>query len=211
MTTTRTTATATATCTQCEGFDTIRPATCTAQYLPSRLGGPVGPTETLCSSCASNTRIYCNIKPLAAEGLTNAELLARPTTQVPAAIAPTPRPYADWFQALLDRNEICADYRAFERAAYSGHISYGISMTDGYYAPEDFDAWVIGFRKAPTGSLYWGNDRRNDLAPQVNSYTAIIAQITFLPDTPSYNTLRHTTTPKRISNGEPITIFPAKD
>lgn len=211
MTTTRTTATAAPTCTECEGFGVTRPATCTAQYWGDSQYHPATGEETLCSSCASNTRAYTNIKPLAAQGLTNAELLARPTTQIPAITAPTPRPFADWFQALLDRDEICADYRAFERTAYSGYINYGISMTDGYYAPEDFDAWVIGFRKAPINSLYWGNDRRNDLAPQANSYAKIIAQITFLPDTPAYETLRHTTTPKRISNGEPINRLPHQD
>lgn len=35
----------------------------------------------------------------------------------------------------------------FERAVYGGYIGYGLSMTDGYYAPIDFEAWVRGFRK----------------------------------------------------------------
>lgn len=36
---------------------------------------------------------------------------------------------------------------AFERAVYSGYISYGLSMTDGHYAPIDFESWVKFFRR----------------------------------------------------------------
>lgn len=83
---------------------------------------------------------------------------------------PAPSTYAPWFQALLNQNESCTDLDAFEHTAYRGYIAYNLSMTDGHYAPEDFDAWVIGFRKAPIGQLYWGNDARHTLAPQVNAY-----------------------------------------
>lgn len=38
--------------------------------------------------------------------------------------------------------------RNFEKAAYSGYVQYGLSMTDGHYAPESFDRWVINFRKS---------------------------------------------------------------
>lgn len=97
--------------------------------------------------------------------------------------------FAPWFTLLLDRDEVCTDRDAFERASYKGHLAYSLSMTDGYFAPESFDDWVIGFRKDPIGQLYWGNDARHALAPQVNSYIAIIASTTFLPPTPSYPTL----------------------
>lgn len=51
-------------CTECAGFGIDRPATNTANYWPEAQGKPVGPQETLCDACASNTRTYCNIKPL---------------------------------------------------------------------------------------------------------------------------------------------------
>ncbi len=35
----------------------------------------------------------------------------------------------------------------FERALYSGHIGYNLSMTDGHYAPEPFEVWIAAFRK----------------------------------------------------------------
>ncbi|MFI6909761.1 hypothetical protein ACIBKY_51460 [Nonomuraea sp. NPDC050394] len=38
---------------------------------------------------------------------------------------------------------------AFEQAAYSGYVAYGLSMSDGYYAPISFDAWVHTFRSGP--------------------------------------------------------------
>ncbi|MCX4554160.1 hypothetical protein [Streptomyces sp. NBC_01500] len=85
--------------------------------------------------------------------------------------------FAGWFKTLIDQNATCTDFNAFERDAYRGHISYGLSMTDGRYAPQDFDAWVIGFRKDPVGSLYQENDARHQLAAQVNSYTRIIRQL----------------------------------
>lgn len=47
---------------------------------------------------------------------------------------------------------------AFERAAYSGYVAYGCSMTDGYYAPEAFEAWVTFFRKDPATAIRVGND-----------------------------------------------------
>jgi hypothetical protein len=79
--------------------------------------------------------------------------------------------FAAWFVALMEERTECTDADTFERTAYRGHISYELSMTDGYYAPEPFDSWVIGFRSDPAGSLYFGNDQRHALAPQVISYT----------------------------------------
>ncbi len=45
------------------------------------------------------------------------------------------------------------DPQAFERAVYSGYVGYGYSMTDGYYSPLDFEAWVYHFRQAVRGAL----------------------------------------------------------
>lgn len=47
---------------------------------------------------------------------------------------------------------------AFERAAYGGYVSYGYSMSDGYYAPIKFDAWVISFRRGQGREILNGND-----------------------------------------------------
>lgn len=112
---------------------------------------------------------------LAAFDARNAEVTeeaapVEPSVQVvawPAAPA-----FAAWFVALLDQNLECTDTDAFERKAYRGHISYSLSMTDGYYAPEDFDRWVGGFRIDPAGALYYGNDSRSEMAPMVNDYQA---------------------------------------
>lgn len=53
----------------------------------------------------------------------------------------------------------------FERAAYRGHISYNLSMTDGYYAPEAFEVWVKDFREDPAGMLA----RYNDFTPDAGA------------------------------------------
>ena len=47
---------------------------------------------------------------------------------------------------------------AFERAMYRGYVAYGRSMTDGYYAPMDFETWVKIFRSDPAGERRSGND-----------------------------------------------------
>jgi len=46
---------------------------------------------------------------------------------------------------------------AFERAAYRGYIAYGVSMTDGHYAPVDFEAWVTDFRRFPEANLKYND------------------------------------------------------
>jgi hypothetical protein len=84
----------------------------------------------------------------------------------------TPAPYAAWFVRLLDEKRECTDTEGFENIAYRGYVSYGLSMSDGYYAAEDFDQWVTVFRKDPVGQLYHGNESRNALAPQALSYAA---------------------------------------
>lgn len=157
-----------ATCTECAGFNIDRPATCVADYWPSALGKRNSGTEFLCDTCAANSHTYCNIRPLA-----SAPEVA--PTKAPEAPAEAPSAFAPWFQALLDQNLACADRKAFEAAAYYGHIAYNRSMTDGYYAPEDLEAWVIGFRKDPINALYWGNEARHTLAPMANDYLAGLA------------------------------------
>lgn len=42
------------------------------------------------------------------------------------------------------------DAAVWEQTMYVGHVSYELSMTDGHYAPEDFDRWVHWFRAQPT-------------------------------------------------------------
>jgi len=81
-----------------------------------------------------------------------------------------PRPYADWFQALLDREERCEDTSQFEHDAYQGYVCAGLADTDGHYAPMTLDHWVINFRRDPIASLYFNNDARHKLAPQALSY-----------------------------------------
>lgn len=87
--------------------------------------------------------------------------------------APARRTYPDWFLALLNRNQTMAP-RQFEALAYQGHIQYALSMTDGQYRPEGFDAWVINFRKAPIANLFAGNDLRHTLAPCAFAYIATL-------------------------------------
>jgi hypothetical protein len=82
--------------------------------------------------------------------------------------------YAPWFAALVSKREDCTDTDAFERDAYSGHLSYEIGGTDGHYGPEARDRWLHWFRQDPIRSLYNGNDKRHTLAPMVLSYMATI-------------------------------------
>lgn len=84
--------------------------------------------------------------------------------------AETHRPFAPWFRALLEQNLTLEDTEWFEEEAYRGSISYEYSMTDGWYAPEPKERWLYTFRKGAIGALYWGNDRRNSLAPYAVSY-----------------------------------------
>lgn len=60
----------------------------------------------------------------------------------------------------------------FERAAYSGHISYQVSMTDGHYAPEPFERWVHLFRQDPTWRC---NDAAYAIRDALDTYKARIA------------------------------------
>lgn len=50
------------------------------------------------------------------------------------------------------------DAATFERAAYSGYVGYGYSMTDGYYAPIKFESWVQDFRRNRGKGILFQND-----------------------------------------------------
>ncbi len=72
------------------------------------------------------------------------------------------------------------DPKAFERAVYSGYVGYGYSMTDGHYAPLDFEAWVYHFRQAVRGALARILGNGDDTA-------ALVRDDVFLHnDTPNY-------------------------
>jgi hypothetical protein len=74
-----------------------------------------------------------------------------------------------WFRDLLSQNRN-TDAVLFEQEAYRGYVSHGLSMTDGHFAPVDFETWVHSFRKAPVIDLYRSNDNRSALAPYVVNY-----------------------------------------
>jgi hypothetical protein len=44
---------------------------------------------------------------------------------------------------------------AFEQAAHDGYVNYGISMTDGYYAPEPKSATVASLRRGVPLDASW--------------------------------------------------------
>lgn len=64
----------------------------------------------------------------------------------------------------------------FERRVYSGYVGYGLSMTDGYYAPIKFDAWVKSFRANPDSWSVGGNDSRHTTA-DLDAYKAALATL----------------------------------
>lgn len=63
----------------------------------------------------------------------------------------------------------------FERAAYSGYVGYGQSMTDGFYAPEKFESWVKSFRKHPADHLNSQNDVSEDVKAALPLYLEALA------------------------------------
>lgn len=69
------------------------------------------------------------------------------------------------FEGVFDPNK-------FERAVYSGYVSYGLSMTDGYYAPMDFEAWVVSFRNDPARELNGENDTPQYVKDALPTYLA---------------------------------------
>lgn len=140
-------------CASCAGFEVDRASTCTAKYLPS--GSIPSPGRIpLCASCAANTRIYCDIRPIAEAAPQNA-----------------PHTFPSWYQRLLDLDMTCEDWKNFEAKAYLGYTRYCGSMHE---APMDLDKWLSRFRQNPIEVLFYQNDSRHDLASRVNSYTRII-------------------------------------
>lgn len=95
----------------------------------------------------------------------------------PAAVAAPAAPkYQTWFMNKLAENR-AMDSGTFERWAYRGYVSYELSMTDGHYAPEPFEAWVSQFRLDPIAELYRGNDNRNPLAVFAREYERGLTRI----------------------------------
>lgn len=64
----------------------------------------------------------------------------------------------------------------FEHRVYSGYVGYGLSMTDGYYAPISFEAWVTAFRANPDGWDRAGNDSQHTTA-DMDAYKAALATL----------------------------------
>lgn len=66
----------------------------------------------------------------------------------------------------------CFSPEVFERAMYSGHISYQLSMTDGHYAPEPAEVWIARFRQFP-GTTY--NDAPAEVIAALPRYMELAA------------------------------------
>lgn len=62
------------------------------------------------------------------------------------------------------------DPKQFERAVYGGHVSYQLSMTDGHYAPEPFEAWVKGLRQDPERVVTYFNDAAPEVKEALPKY-----------------------------------------
>jgi hypothetical protein len=56
----------------------------------------------------------------------------------------------------------------YERAAYQGYVAAGYVMTDGYYAPLQFETWLANFRKSPV----LDEPEQQHLRPALALYTA---------------------------------------
>lgn len=67
--------------------------------------------------------------------------------------------------------------KAFENAAYQGYVSYGHSMTDGYYAPIQFDAWVKSFRQHPEHHITHQNDMSKVVKAALPKYLEALASL----------------------------------
>lgn len=143
----------------------------TGQTFVAITGTEFGTWKTVATTADGEVITDHRVRPATAEETEAFETATAPKTPAPV-VWPVASSYAPWFQALLDQNAECTDTEAFERRAYLGHISYSLSMTDGHYAPEDFDRWVHFFRQGPVGSLYRENDLRSELAPTAMSYAA---------------------------------------
>ncbi len=66
----------------------------------------------------------------------------------------------------------CFDASTWERSMYTGHVSYELSMTDGHYAPEDFETWIAEFRQFPRTTY---NDATPETLAAFSRYTEMVA------------------------------------
>jgi hypothetical protein len=65
----------------------------------------------------------------------------------------------------------------FEQAAYRGHVAYGCSMTDGYYAPESFETWVKVLRQHPAEVIANHNDSPESVKAALPKYLEALASL----------------------------------
>lgn len=72
---------------------------------------------------------------------------------------------------------IAFDPRSFERIAYSGYVSHGVSTTDGYYAPLKFEQWVKSFRDNPSQEMI-SNDAPQYVKDSLPAYVEALAAVT---------------------------------
>lgn len=69
------------------------------------------------------------------------------------------------------------DPRSFERIAYSGYVSHGVSTTDGYYAPLKFEQWVKSFRSSPVQEMI-NSDAPQYVKDSLPAYVEALAAVT---------------------------------
>lgn len=69
------------------------------------------------------------------------------------------------------------DPETFERRVYDGYVGYGYSMSDGYYAPIQFESWVKSFRKSVQEDTFsWDyNDTHRSVRPALALYRRLLA------------------------------------
>lgn len=70
----------------------------------------------------------------------------------------------------------------FERTVYRAYVSQGLSLTDGYFGPQDFEAWVGHFRKsvlssrAPGGVFNADSDVPEPVSAALTRYSTALRQ-----------------------------------
>lgn len=66
--------------------------------------------------------------------------------------------------------------RSFERTLYAGYVGYGVSTSDGYYAPIDEKTWVALLRReAQQGNVFTdGNDAPRWVLASAQSYLSAV-------------------------------------
>lgn len=68
------------------------------------------------------------------------------------------------------------DPQTFETRVYDGYVGYGYSMSDGYYAPIQFESWVKSFRESVRKDTFsWdGNDTHRSVRPALALYRELL-------------------------------------